>query len=103
LQLAKEGEGIDSRVMPVAPNDSVCVASDRSEVGYPDMGELLGCEVETLRGMVPLALGAGAEAPKHIEPVPARVPIGPFDLKDRIVVGEVQCFRECFVFAHGRG
>ena len=44
--------------------------------------------------MVSLALRAGAQAAQDIEPVPARMPVIPTDLKNGIVAGQLKRFRK---------
>ena len=84
------------RLHGVVPAIPTPFTADGREVDEADPGELLGPEVEALRRVMALALGAGAERAHNVEPVAARVPVAPDDLEDRLAVGQLERFGEGF-------
>ncbi len=81
--------------MPVAPYDVVSVAANRSNVRHANSREISGFQIEALRRMMALTDGAAACCAKYVEPVPARLPIIPDDLQNRIVVGQFYRYGKC--------
>ena len=85
-------QGIDARVVPIAPNDVIGVPSHRSEVCDLDTWKLLRPQLETLGRVMALAHCAGTGGPEPIEAVVARCPILPVNHQHRTVLGQFKRF-----------